>query len=414
MTIADTFLDLMESPLFRITVVWHPDFKDGSAIADAIYDHYRGEVYRSVIPTVGIDVDFRFAPEPESGHPRPIETRRDRLRCIVVLVDDRMTQAVALGTWKPYLDALAAAESSSATFILPVAISKGALRCGFVKKENYIRPYEWPAVSSKRDFHQRVMLELNQEIYRRLSVWAAAAEDPATAFPPATAQSTDPLTVFISYSRRDGSELADRAHKLMADANARLRAHTFLDRRDIGGGDRFQEAIEKAIGCAAVLVIQTDSYSSREWCRFEVLSARRPEVPIVVFNALADRELRAFPYLGNVPVITAWARPDGSGPAYDVDQRLDEAITTLLDEYVRSTYWRVHRRAFDAMIPGALLLPRAPDLLALVHRSPPPSTVIHPDPPLGRAESKVLLDLVPALRLETPMTLLINSTGLVS
>jgi hypothetical protein len=51
---------------------------------------------------------------------------------------------------------------------------------------------------------------------------------------------------------------------------------------------RFQKVLLKQVRLSAVVAIHTDSYSSREWCRREIVEAKRWNVPLVVANCLAD------------------------------------------------------------------------------------------------------------------------------
>ena len=64
--------------------------------------------------------------------------------------------------------------------------------------------------------------------------------------------------------------------------------------------DFLQQSVEDI---PILLAIQTDTYGSREWCRLEVLEAKKRSVPIVVLTATERGEARSFPYMGNVPVI---------------------------------------------------------------------------------------------------------------
>ena len=51
------------------------------------------------------------------------------------------------------------------------------------------------------------------------------------------------------------------------------------------------------------MAVHTDSYSSREWCRREIIDAKRCNVPMVVVNSMRDVDERGFPYMGNVPIV---------------------------------------------------------------------------------------------------------------
>ncbi|NVL83801.1 TIR domain-containing protein, partial [Escherichia coli] len=76
---------------------------------------------------------------------------------------------------------------------------------------------------------------------------------------------------------------------------------TFFDANDIAPGHKFALEIFNSIEHSALVVVRTDAYASREWCRREVIEAKRRARPIVVIDALTKAEERGFPYLGNVP-----------------------------------------------------------------------------------------------------------------
>ena len=73
---------------------------------------------------------------------------------------------------------------------------------------------------------------------------------------------------------------------------------------DIADGYEFEKQIETNIKDSALIVFHTDEYSAREWCRIEVLVAKRNKCSIVVVHDIKKGEKRAFPYLGNTPTIT--------------------------------------------------------------------------------------------------------------
>ena len=50
-----------------------------------------------------------------------------------------------------------------------------------------------------------------------------------------------------------------------------------------------------------LIVLFTNTYSSREWCRREVLTAKENRVPVIAVFLLNGTVDRIFPYIGNVP-----------------------------------------------------------------------------------------------------------------
>src|SRR5205807_8362543 len=91
-----------------------------------------------------------------------------------------------------------------------------------------------------------------------------------------------PVRLFISHAKRDGAGPAE-SFKTALDGMA---ARRFFDAVDIAAGYRFDREIEEAVRESVLLVLLTDAYSSRPWCRREALAAKRFQRPIVVVDML--------------------------------------------------------------------------------------------------------------------------------
>ena len=128
------------------------------------------------------------------------------------------------------------------------------------------------------------------------------------------------------------------------------------------------------------MAIYTDSYSTRDWCKHEVIKAKREQVPMVVVDCLQTIDERAFPYLGNVPVIRM--DPDKDTIPLIIGQLLDEVFKDLL--------WRCTVEKFHKSFPRITFMARPPELLSLT--TLPNTTgngerfVVYPDPPMSTDE----------------------------
>lgn len=80
-----------------------------------------------------------------------------------------------------------------------------------------------------------------------------------------------------------------------------------------------------------MVAIHTDSNSSREWCRREVIEVRLWKVPLVVADCISNLDDRSFPYSGNVPVIRLDDRQE---------ERIDFVVDLLIDEVLKDFLWR--------------------------------------------------------------------------
>jgi len=155
---------------------------------------------------------------------------------------------------------------------------------------------------------------------------------------------------------------------------------------NIPPGLPFAEVLRLYVRISAVVAIHTDSYSSREWCRREILEAKRHNVPLVVANCMIDFEERGFPYMGNVPVVRM---------EHDATHRIGVVIARLLDEVMKDYLWRCRAKLANAG-KDVTFLPRPPELISLselARNRQDQGTIVYPDPPLGVEEAELFAAL---------------------
>ncbi len=86
------------------------------------------------------------------------------------------------------------------------------------------------------------------------------------------------MSIFLSHSKHDG----DGERIAQAIRHSLHQSHglaSFFDVYDIPAGLRFQQVLLQQVRVSAMVAIHTDTYSSREWCRREVIEAKRWNVP---------------------------------------------------------------------------------------------------------------------------------------
>ena len=237
------------------------------------------------------------------------------------------------------------------------------------------------------------MRELAYEFARMLRRQLHALRRPHGEAPPLE-RYLEKIQTFVSYSTNDehGKEIAEEIRGWLYQNSALA---SFLDVYDIPAGLPFHEVIEHHIGRSVFLAIQTDSYSSREWCRREVIVAKRRGVPMIVVDCLNAGEERAFPYLGNVPVV----RMD----PVEKD-RLPEIAGRLLDEVLADFLWRRRVKLLPDRWPDIVFMSRPPELISLATlgtREEERRVVVYPDPPLDQEEQRVLRATRSDLQLRT-------------
>jgi len=202
------------------------------------------------------------------------------------------------------------------------------------------------------------------------------------------------VSVFLSHSKHDayGQSIALAVQDFLSK-NSALSA--FFDVRDIPPGLPFPDVLERYVQKSAIVAIYTDSYSSREWCRREIIEAKRADRPLVIADCIEEIDERSFPYLGNVPVVRMEPR---------AFERIPYVVARLLDEVFKDYLWSA-RLSHDGRKSNASVryLPRTPELIALsalkIAAGASPPKIVYPDPPLGAEEAQLFYDVRPDLTL---------------
>lgn len=378
-------------PLLALYVAWHPRFAEGHATAKALFDHYRREPYQNVSGGAGLSVLYRFASVPGSDVPATIDFGAAETTAVVLLIDDEWVADTAWARWAKALADEAEAAGLGAR-VFPVVVHRSALTLGLI--EQAVR-WDHHAAEPREARERSLVLVLTYQLCRMLRTYLAQlthpGDDEAT-----LEQYLRKVDVFLSHSKHDPS---GEGQRIALHIRERLLGQhslgSFFDVHDIPAGMRFDRVLLRAVRVSAVVAVHTDSYSSREWCRREVIEAKRYSVPLVVANCINDQDTRCFPYLGNVPVVRLLP---------DSDERVDQLISQLLDEVLKDFLWRCRVQLAGVTAPDIVFLPRPPELISLAGRERPlaPNTLlVYPDPPLGAEEQRLFEAVAPTVRLRS-------------
>ena len=176
----------------------------------------------------------------------------------------------------------------------------------------------------------------------------------------------------------------------------RTRLTAFFDDTDIPAGSNWDETLLKEASESALLIVRTDLYAGREWCQREVLVAKESGMPIVTLQAVRMLEERGSFLMDHMPVVPlqgenkkAWAKA------------VERALDQLVDEALKRALWRHQERQLREL-GFHWLPPSAPEPVTLApwlrtlkeqggHLQQ--YLVMHPDPPLGPEEARVIDDL---------------------
>ncbi|MFA6147970.1 MAG: toll/interleukin-1 receptor domain-containing protein [bacterium] len=349
---------------------------------------------------LGIPVFFRSAPaSPSANLPIEIPLEESSHSAIVALVEDHM---VADDSWSSYIAVLwkKTRRVGSPHRLYPVALNANAFNLDRdVASDNFIRLYDIGKVARMSLLMSSLSHELCRILLHRPRI-AQLGTAGRTRFSPA------PITLFISHAKADGLKEAEALQRHIATQTS---LKTFFDAQDLPPGFDFEKEIEANAACCTLVSIKTDAYASREWCRREVVAAKRYGSPLIVVNAVRRGEDRSFPYLGNVPTVR-WM----SGSARCLKAVTDLAITEVL----RYAYFKGHLEEISRLVGvrgKRVCLPRPPELLNLLDiaglshgRNGRRPVVIYPDPPLGDEEMELVSGFAPGAVMTTPTQLPMN------
>jgi hypothetical protein len=376
-------------PFLALYVVWHPKFAEGKIAAKKLYDHYRRELYENVAGGTGLSVQYRSAPGPTSAAPLEIDFGESETTAVVLLFDENFAADADYVSWATRL--LASADTAGlGARVLPVAFDGALTRVGLM--EQAVRWDKWTGMSSESRY-QRLTTDLTYQFCRMLRLYLEKLKRPLED-DEALMQYLKKVQIFLSHSKRDadGERIAKLVRGALLEENGLA---TFFDVYDIPTGVRFDTVILSMVRVSAVVAIHTDSFSSREWCRREIIEAKRANVPLVVANCIADTDERGFPYMGNVPVV----RMDPGSV-----NRIDRVVGRLLDEVLKDFLWRCRVALIGLASSGTIFLPRPPELISLSALNPTAhatTTLVYPDPPLGAEEQRLFETIAPNARLRS-------------
>lgn len=354
---------------------FHP--ASGEAAAAAAYLH---EVLNADPAVPGLQIATYFTPDDGTGEPPEprLATEADRV-LVVLLADDHLAVAARKPTkggttWGEYATKLRELAEAAGHRFMPVQLNESAWPIDKrLDDTNFLRAWVIDGVEERHKFIARRLVHL---LIRRLR-------------PRTESEDAPPVTIFLSHTKMDIDHEPRVVKTLLAHLTATQPEKTWFDAGDISTGSKFAREIHRGIEDTALLAIVTDSYSSRSWCRKEVLYAKHHQRPVVIVDAVQERETRRFPYSGNTPVIR-WKAQDAQG-----------VVDLLLREVLR------HAHAEESLKQrkreGDVILPAGPELVTIVHhrKDKDQPVVLYPDPPLGPEELEVLERT--GVRVETPL-----------
>ena len=426
--------------VLKIYVVWSPRFTAGANYARHIVRQFDSLGMVRERKRIGVPVRVRCAPL-NGAAPRKIDFNEAETSLVIYLSDADLVREVAEGgPWAAFHDHIcdAALQEGGTVHALTVGMTRNGLGLRRLGRLEAIRFYEEKPKLQQTDLADGSPNEPTRRLLITLVNHAGSimrAQSRRRRGEP----EDQPIKVFLSHTHSTGRSLALAVRDRIASLKTqRAGTDVFLDSDSLRNGRDFQEQFEEAIQDGVLLVIHTDDYATRRFCRWEMLCAKRHHRPIVITQWLQNGESRTFPYSGNTP-LTVFPQPEtpaarnkllerllGSGEANPATAGGDGEPTSLADspqtrrvvdnlliavmsETLRfETFSRdVERVAEQTGVKPAAILARPPELadLAQMHRQrrqdvgpgdtqpPQQGPLVYPDPPLDDDEIALVDEL---------------------
>jgi hypothetical protein len=233
----------------------------------------------------------------------------------------------------------------------------------------------------------------------------------AESLPKVAGETPGHLRLFISHAKIDGLPLA---HALKHQIQTIDWLKAFYDADDLPSGSDWQKELERGVGSSLIVMLRTEVYEGRYWCKQEVLWADEYATPAVLVEARTglDHPAGGLPF-DRVPSVRI---PDGN---------LLRILFLALREGLRFLLFK--RRSEQMEVDGDLPTPHElrifsfpPSMSALLRAcrvltdlkvpTATPCFILYPDPPLRAGNYEAAAALVAAYapsgtRLVTPNTL---------
>lgn len=355
-----------------VYVLYHKDYNEGLTTYRDMYHLLCRDANNPL--TDGIDIPVFLRTGGSDRHITDIDFSKSAKNAIFLLVDENMYNCPI---WTKYIDNLIInLDSNTHIYAIPLC------RCAFdinsaLGKKQFIRLKDYSIKENQEEFHIRIFDILIRFILNK---------------------DKQKLKLFISHSKHDSDQIGEvRAEELRDFLRSDTKLDSFFDANDIQDGYDFEEQIMSNINESLLIVLKTDTYSEREWCRIETLAGKRSKTPAIVVNLIQGIVRRSFPYLGNAPVIRF---NENWGAVVKL------LLRTALDQYYQNL---LLNELVNIVGPDNYhVLPFSPELLSfsLISRDKEKlemETILYPEPPLGSEEIEFLKTFDDKLSFRTPM-----------
>lgn len=366
--ILNNIMDDFKTPL-AVVVAYDKQFASGLSVYEDIYHSLCRNANEPLVD--GLDIPVYFQTNQENRGIIDVRKGINADKVVVLLLIDL---CMFNGSdWTNYIDEVVKEDKAGTVEVLPVALCQYAFQIHpELGEQQYIRLQNYDI----RDCWQEFLIRFYDDLIRTLRA------------------SNEKLQIFISHTKKDNDHLGiEKANELKAHLRADTKLNSFYDANDILDGYSFGDQIKENVKKSLLVILETETYSDREWCRIEAIVGKENHVPTVVVSLFNGKILRTFPYLGNTPKI----RFDGKW-----DEVICLLLRTALDKYYEEKYLEKFKQADGKVIP------MMPEFINIgnIDRV---KQILYPEPPLGNEELEVVKRQFPNITFSTPSQLFANS-----
>lgn len=354
-------MDDFKTPL-AIVVAYDKQFTGGLSIYEDLYHLLCRNANEPLID--GLDIPVYFQTNQEDGIIYDVRKTINADKVVVLLlVDLCMFNSSA---WTNYINELVNDDKNGVVKVLPVALCQYAFDINHeLGKQQYIRLKSYDIRACWQEF----LIRFYDDLIRTVC------------------DSQEKLQIFISHTKKDEDHLGiEKANELKAHLRADTKLNSFYDANDILDGYSFGDQIKENVKKSLLVILETETYSDREWCRIEAIVGKENHVPTVVVSLFNGKIPRTFPYLGNTPKI----RFEGNW-----DEVICLLLRTALDKYYEERYLENFRQANSKVIP------MMPEFIN-IGKVDGVDQILYPEPPLGNEELEVVKRQFPTITFNTP------------
>lgn len=371
-----------------VYVLFHTQYEQGKSTYSDIYKLLCRDANHPFEDGLDIPVYLRTGDDEQMRSIKPISLENTNKTFVLLLVDDNM---YCSEVWCKYLGEVVKLQQAHTDNmqIICVELSKFAFDIGHgLSDKQFIRLKSF----SLRDNWQEFQIRLFDNLIR---------------FIKGNENELKKLKIFISHSKKDENKIGQkRAEEFRDYIRSKTKMDSFFDASDILDGIDFENQIKKNVeGEMSLLVmLNTNTYSEREWCQKEVLYAKNNKIPAIAVSLLDGEVKRSFPYISNIPYIRFnenW------------DDVLILILRTALDQYFQAQYLSSLREGMEEKDRSTYqVLPFSPEAYSFVYDELA-SNIIYPEPPLTKDELNVLKKIAGnEKQFLTPMQLLAQTVNL--